>query len=63
MTADGLVYVMNQTADTFVIRATPEKYEEVARNSLNEMTNSSVVIAGGDVILRTHDALWCVRRR
>jgi outer membrane protein assembly factor BamB len=63
MTADGLVYVMNQTADTFVFRATPEKYEEVARNSLNEMTNSSVVIAGGDVILRTHDALWCVRRR
>jgi outer membrane protein assembly factor BamB len=62
LTGDGLVYWMNQSGDVFVFRAQPEAFEQVARNALDEATNSSVVIAGGDIILRTHTALWCIRQ-
>lgn len=60
LTADRLVYWMNQSGDTFVFRANPEKFELISRNSLDEPTNSSVVISGGNVILRTDQALWCI---
>lgn len=61
MTGDGIIYLLNQSGDTFVFRPSPEKYDEIARNSLNEATNSSVVIAHGDILIRTHDAIWCIR--
>jgi outer membrane protein assembly factor BamB len=57
---DGLIYVMNQGGDTFVFRPSPEKYDQVARNSLDEPTNSTPVITEGQLFLRTHEALWCV---
>jgi outer membrane protein assembly factor BamB len=57
---DGLVYVMNQSGDTFVFRPSPEKYDQVARNSLDEPTNSTPVISDGQLFLRTHEALWCI---
>lgn len=57
---DDLLYLMNQSGDTFVFRPSPEKYEQVARNSLGETTNSTPVISGGQLFLRTHEALWCI---
>jgi hypothetical protein len=53
---------MNQGGDTFVFKAEP-KFELLATNSLEERTNSSVVISGGDIILRTHEALWRIGRK
>ncbi|MDX1983942.1 MAG: PQQ-binding-like beta-propeller repeat protein [Bryobacteraceae bacterium] len=55
--AGDRIYVMNQGGDTFVFRAEP-KFELLAANALEERSNSSVVISGGDIILRTHEALW-----
>lgn len=43
----------------FVIRAVP-KYELLATNSLKEPMNSSIAVSDGDLIIRTHQALWCV---
>jgi outer membrane protein assembly factor BamB len=59
--ADGKVYAMNQSADVFVIEASPQ-YRLIARNSLDQHTNSSVAIVQGDVLIRTHEALWCIGR-
>ena len=55
----NLLYVMNQSGDTFVYRASP-KFELLATNALEEDTNSSVVAADGCIFLRTHESLWCI---
>ena len=53
------LYVMNQSGDTFVYRASPT-FELLATNALEEDTNSSVVASGGEIFLRTHESLWCI---
>lgn len=53
------IYVMNQSGDTFVYRASP-KFELVATNALEEDSNSSVVASRGEIFLRTHRSLWCI---
>jgi hypothetical protein len=50
---------MNQSGETFIIQAGPQ-FEILASNSLEETTNSSVVLSDGEVILRTHSALWSI---
>lgn len=57
--SENRLYVMNQSGDTFVIRAS-DKFEMLATNSLGEATNSSVVPSNGQLFLRTHEALWCI---
>jgi len=59
---DGRIYVMNKTAEVFLFQALPQ-FELLATNSLGESTNSSVVISGGDIFLRTHASLWCIGKR
>ncbi len=53
------LYVMNQSGDTFVYRASPN-FELLATNALEEDTNSSVVASDGGIFLRTHQSLWCI---
>ena len=53
----GRIYVMNKSGATFLFKAGGE-FEVLAVNPLGETTNSSVVISGGDIFLRTHEALW-----
>ncbi|MBI3684063.1 MAG: hypothetical protein HY235_27130 [Acidobacteria bacterium] len=60
---NGLIYVMNKSGGTTVFQANPKQFEAVASNVLEEPSNSSVVISGGDVFLRTHAALWCIGRK
>ncbi len=60
MTADGLAYLLNKSGDTIVFHVTPSGYEQVAKNALGEPSNSTVVISQGDVLVRTHEALWCL---
>lgn len=57
--AGDRIYLPNKKGDTFVFRAAP-KFEQIAVNSLGEDTDSSVVISGGRIFLRTHQALWCI---
>jgi len=54
------VYVLNQSSDTVVLRASP-KFEMLAVNSLGDgLTNSSHAISNGDIFIRTHQHLWCI---
>lgn len=57
------IYVMNKSGAVVVFKADPQRFEAVAVNALDEPSNSSVVLSGGDIILRTHAALWCIGRR
>lgn len=54
-----LCYTINQGGDCFVFRASP-KFELVAVNSLGETSNSSIVPDDGELLIRTHEALWCI---
>jgi outer membrane protein assembly factor BamB len=54
------VYILNQSGDTIVFRASP-KFEKLAANSLGgEMANSSIAVSNGELFIRTHKHLWCI---
>lgn len=58
--AGDLIYVLTQSADTVILKASP-KFEIVAANAIgNELTNSSLAVSDGDIFIRTHKHLWCV---
>lgn len=58
--AGDRIYVVNQSADTIVLRASP-KFELLQVNPLdNEMCNSSIAASNGDIFIRTHKNLWCI---
>ena len=59
LSADRL-YVVNQSGDTFVLKASP-KFEVLATNSLGERTLSSPAVSDGDIFIRTYKSLWCIR--
>jgi outer membrane protein assembly factor BamB len=59
MLADGLCYSITQGGDCFVFRASP-KFELVAHNALEEPSNSSIVPSHGQLLIRTHQHLWCI---
>lgn len=54
-----LVYLVNQAGEVHVLRASRE-YEVVASNAVREKTNSTLIVAGNALILRTHEGLWCI---
>jgi outer membrane protein assembly factor BamB len=54
------IYVLNQSGDTLVLRASP-KFELIGANSLgNELTNSTLAVSDGEFFIRTHENLWCI---
>jgi outer membrane protein assembly factor BamB len=57
--ADGKIYAINQSADTFVLNARP-KFDLLATNPLGEMTQSSMAVSNGEIFIRTYKHLWCV---
>lgn len=58
--AGDRLYVANQNADVFVLRASP-KFERLATNSISgEPMNASLAISDGEILIRTDNALWCV---
>ena len=59
MIADGIGYTINQGGDCFVFRASP-KFELLSTNSLDESSNSSIVPSQGQLLIRTHEHLWCI---
>ena len=54
-----LLYVVNQSGDTLVLRASP-KYELVSTNPIGEVSNSTLALSDGEVFLRTQSALYCI---
>jgi outer membrane protein assembly factor BamB len=60
--ADGRLYAINHSADTFVLKANPQ-FELLATNSLGEPDNASLAVSNGDIFIRTHKALWCIAER
>jgi len=57
--ADGRLYVTNQQGETVVLAAKPT-FEVLARNPLNERTQSSPAISDGEIFIRTYEHLWCI---
>ncbi|HYE32197.1 MAG TPA: PQQ-binding-like beta-propeller repeat protein [Methylomirabilota bacterium] len=61
--ADGKIYTLNQSSETFVVEASPQ-FKTVAVNTLeNEMSNSSLAVSDGDIFVRTHKHLWCISKK
>ncbi|MCR9246914.1 MAG: PQQ-like beta-propeller repeat protein [bacterium] len=58
--AAGRLYLMNQNGTTTVFAPDPDELRVLTTNSIDEPTNSTLAIAGGDVFLRTHEALYCI---
>ena len=55
------IYAVTQACDVVVFKASPEKYEQLAVNSLGDgLTNSTLAISDGQIFLRTHQHLWCI---
>jgi outer membrane protein assembly factor BamB len=55
------IYAVTQNSDVVVFKASPEKYEQLAVNSLGDgLTNSSLAVSDGQIFLRTHKHLWCI---
>jgi outer membrane protein assembly factor BamB len=55
------IYSLSQAGDTVVFEASREGFKLLAQNDLGEHTNSSPAPAGKDLLIRTHQALWCVK--
>ena len=48
---------------TIVFRATPEKYQQLAENKLDEPSNSTIAISDGEIFLRTAEHLFCIAEK
>ena len=59
VTANGLVYFLNDDGVTHVIKAGPN-YELVAKNELGEKTYASPAISQGQIFLRSFSNLYCI---
>lgn len=59
VTANGLVYFLNDDGVAHVVKAGPQ-YELVARNELGEKTYASPAISGGQIFLRSFANLYCI---
>ena len=59
--ADGKIYLLSEDGHTFVIEA-GDKYVEVAKNSMDEMSFASPALAANTIFLRTQTKLYRIGR-
>ena len=59
VTANGLVYFLNDDGVMHVVRAGP-KFELVARNELGEKTYASPALSGRQMFLRSFKKIYCI---
>lgn len=57
-----LIYMPNQAGDVAIFKAGPT-FEQVGLNTVKEKSNSSLAVADGEIIFRTHESLWCFADR
>ena len=58
--SDGSIYLPGEDGDVFVVRA-GEKFEILAKNSMDDPVMASPAISGGTLLLRTQHHLWGIR--
>jgi outer membrane protein assembly factor BamB len=61
VSANGLVYFLNDEGVMHVVKAGP-KFELVARNELGEKTYASPALSEGQLFLRSFKSLYCIAR-
>jgi outer membrane protein assembly factor BamB len=59
--ADGKIYLLSEDGHTFVIEA-GDKYVEVSKNSMDEMSFASPALAANTIFLRTQTKLYRIGR-
>jgi outer membrane protein assembly factor BamB len=57
------IYNVDQSGETVVFRATPEKLDVLHRNELGEMTRASPAVSDGQIFIRTYKHLYCIGER
>ncbi|MEA3208000.1 MAG: hypothetical protein QOE70_1057 [Chthoniobacter sp.] len=62
VSAQGLVYFLNDQGVTNVVRPGP-KFELVARNELGERTFASPALSEGQIFIRGESSLFCIGRK
>jgi len=58
--ADGKFYVTGKSGTTVVFKPNPDKFKLVAKNKLEQPSNSTPAISGGEIFLRTFAGLYCI---
>jgi outer membrane protein assembly factor BamB len=56
--AEERVYVLSESAETTIFRATPERYLEIARNKLDEQALASPAVIDRALLIRTAGTLY-----
>jgi len=62
LASDGRIYLQSEDGDTFVLRA-GDTYNEIAKNSLGEMSLATPAPAGGALFIRTQTKLYRITSR
>jgi outer membrane protein assembly factor BamB len=62
VSANGLVYFVNDDGVTHVVRPGPA-YDLVARNEIGERTFASPAVSDGDLFIRGERSLFCIGRK
>ena len=62
LASQGLIYLTSEDGDTFVIRA-GDKYDELAKNSLGEMSLATPAVDADSLYVRTQTKLYRIRNR
>jgi outer membrane protein assembly factor BamB len=64
--AEGRLYAVNDAGTTTVFKASPLRFEEIARNDLGDFVYATPALADGRIFLRTKNRLYalgeCARR-
>jgi outer membrane protein assembly factor BamB len=61
LASQGFVYMVSEDGDAFVLRA-GDKYDEVAKNSLGEMTFATPAANADSLFVRTQTKLYRIRQ-
>jgi outer membrane protein assembly factor BamB len=62
LASQGRLYLLSEDGDTFVLRAA-DKYEEIAKNSLGEMSLATPAADADSLYIRTQGRLYRIRSR
>lgn len=57
--AAGRLYVTDQSGTTIVLAAKPQ-FVVLARNPLNDRSQSTPAVSNGEIFVRTYQNLWCI---
>lgn len=62
LASDGRIYLLSEDGEAFVLRAA-DSYQEVAKNSLGEMSLATPAALGDSLYVRTSTRLWRLRAK